>query len=195
MKMIVNVYESGSVYIVNRAYVSKTIPVVEEPDSKNIKIEDTQVFSIIAEALLQKNEVRLPTNITTYKPSDVIINVLDDLDAAKYAAKITIKNFIAQRENTVYMYDLFEFNLTSNILYSEGYFITDSNREKKYLEIIGTNNATLIDALEKYLNIRDKISEYYSIYAQAKAAIELIENATTIPNVDTYKKSFLASFK
>jgi len=195
MRMLLNVYDKGSVYDVNKAYVSKDMPIVVEPDAKVIEIKDTQVFTMISEELLQNNVVRLPAGVSPYKPSDIIVDKLDDLDSVKYAAQIKIKNFIASRAGTSYLYDLFEFNLVSNTLYADGYFITDSNREAKYLEIIGTNRVHLIEALEKYLNIKDKISEYYSLYAQAKAVLELINNANSIQSVDTYKANFLASFK
>jgi len=195
MKMYISVYDKGSVFEVNKAFISEKTPIIVEPDVKIIQIKDTQVFSIISEALLQKNQVRLPAGLENYTPANIMIEEMDDLIAAKYAAKIKIKDFVARRESPTYLYDLFEYNLTSNILYSEGFFITDDNRESKYLEIIKTNNVRLIEALEKYLNIRDKISDYYNIYNQAKATIESIENANTIESINEYRNNFLASFK
>jgi len=195
MKMLINVYDKGSVLEVNKAYVSKIIPVIVDPDAKIIEIKDTQVFTMISEALLQNNMVRLPAGVSSLTPSDIMIEQLDNLAAAKYASKIRVQNFVASREGVAYMYDLFEFNLTSNILYAEGFFITDSNREAKYLEIIKTNNVKLIEALEKYLNIKDKISEYYALYSQSKTTLDLIEKANTVQDIDKYRDNFLASFK
>jgi len=192
--MFINAYDNGSVYVVNNAFVSADIPMATDPDVKVIEIKDTQVFSIITENLLQNNLVKLPNNLTDYTPGDVIINVVDELVAAKMAASTKIRNFTAHRAGAAYMYDIFEFQLVSNILYAEGIFITDSNREKKYIDIINTNKTELIDALEKYLNIRDKISEYYSLHAQAKTALDFIEKSTTLEDVKKYLDNFISSF-
>jgi len=194
MKMFINAYDNGTVYIVNNAFVSEKMPMTLNPDVKTIEIKDTQVFAIISEELLQNNTVKLSNKMTEYTPSDIIVDVVDDLAAAKYASTMKVRDFIARRAGSAYIYDIFEFQLASNILYSEGIFITDSNREAKYIEIIETNRVELIEALEKYLNIKDKMTEYYSLYAQGKVAMDLINNANTLQNVEMYLNNFLASF-
>ena len=43
-------------------------------------------------------------------------------------------------------------------LTNKGYFITDENKEEKYLEILETEDDELIDLLEKYLEIKEKLT-------------------------------------
>lgn len=194
MKMLLNVYKKGDVYTVNSSFISQNLPINIDTDSTIVEIKNTQVFSIITEALLQNNLVKLPVGLQSYTPGDVMINIVDDLVASKYAGVIKIQNFIASRAGNAYYYDLFEFNLVSNTLYANGIFITNENREEKYIEIIETGKIELIEALETYLNLKDKISAYYSLYAQGQVAIKLVDNANTVANVELYVTNFMASF-
>ena len=43
-------------------------------------------------------------------------------------------------------------------LANKGFFITDENKEEKYLEILETENDELIDLLEKYLEVKEKLN-------------------------------------
>jgi len=47
---------------------------------------------------------------------------------------------------------------TNNILNSRGFFITDDNKEEKYLEILESGDEDLIDTLEKFLLSKDRLS-------------------------------------
>ena len=195
MKMLLDVFDNGSVYIVNSTSIVREMPLVLDPSITKIEISNTQVFAIITEELLQNNNVKLPRGMAAYKPSDIIVDVVDDLTAAKLAARIKIGDFTASRASATYVYDIFEFQMVSNVLYAEGIFITDSNREAKYIEIIETNRVELIEALEKYLNIKDKMSEYYALHSQSKIALQFVENANTLQDVEMYTNNFIASFR
>jgi len=50
-----------------------------------------------------------------------------------------------------------EFIENNNILNSRGFFITEDNKEEKYLEILETGDEDLIDVLEKFLIAKDKL--------------------------------------
>lgn len=81
-----------------------------------------------------------------------------------YRVKI-IKDAKRKLESLVQMYDMIdyiEYIDTNNELGERGIFITHSNREDKYLEILETGDDSLIDMLEKYLNIKDKLTQIKS---------------------------------
>lgn len=60
--------------------------------------------------------------------------------------------------NDVDMVDYISYIEANNTLSSQGFFITDKNREEKYLEILETGDDSLIDALEEFLNVKDSLS-------------------------------------
>lgn len=66
-----------------------------------------------------------------------------------------------------------------------GYFITDQNREEKYIEIIETEDENLIDLLETYLNIKDDIAKIKFNKKQFKLNIEKLKS------LDENSKEFL----
>lgn len=53
--------------------------------------------------------------------------------------------------------DLITFMLLNNKLANKGFFITEENKEEKYIEIIETCDESLIEDLEKYIFLLDKI--------------------------------------
>lgn len=53
--------------------------------------------------------------------------------------------------------DLITFMLLNNKLADKGFFITEENKEEKYIEIIETCDESLIEDLEKYIFLLDKI--------------------------------------
>jgi hypothetical protein len=64
---------------------------------------------------------------------------------------------------------------------SNGYFITNSNREEKYLEILQLDdNEKLIDILEKYLISLDNLNKYSYNLNLYRNFQEQIDEATTI---------------
>jgi hypothetical protein len=73
--------------------------------------------------------------------------------------------------------DLIIYNQTMLELADAGYIITDKNREEKYLEILETGDESLIDLLEQYLVLKDKIT---FIISQKKTYNNIIEKLRTL---------------
>lgn len=61
---------------------------------------------------------------------------------------------------------------TNNILNADGYFITDKNKEEKYLEILETGDEDLIDVLEKFLMAKDRLSSVKTARTEFEDIIE-----------------------
>lgn len=57
------------------------------------------------------------------------------------------------------LYDFYEYN---NYFASRGYFITEDNKEEKYIEILGKSDEQpeLLTMLEKFLVAKDKLNRY-----------------------------------
>lgn len=66
----------------------------------------------------------------------------------------------------------------NNILSSNGFFITDENREEMYLNILEADNESLIDALEEFLTIKDKLTVVKSAKRKYDEIVERVHNTT-----------------
>ena len=66
---------------------------------------------------------------------------------------------------------------TNNILNSKGFFITDENKEEKYLEILETGNEDLIDTLERFLISKDRLSVVKTAREEFEEVIEKLKYA------------------
>jgi hypothetical protein len=69
-------------------------------------------------------------------------------------------------------------------LADQGYFITDANREEKYLEIIALNDPNLISLLEDYLEAYDLVSPIANMWTNVKTFEADLEVATNQAEVD-----------
>jgi len=70
-----------------------------------------------------------------------------------------------------------EFIETNNILNSRGFFITEDNKEEKYLEILEAGDEDLINTLERFLNSRDKLGKVKSAKTEFDNIIESLKYA------------------
>ena len=55
--------------------------------------------------------------------------------------------------------DYLDFMILHSKLASLGFFITDENKEEKYIEILESENEELLNDLEKYLELKEKIDQ------------------------------------
>ena len=140
--------------------------------------------------LVAGNTVTIPVQTVTDKGAGSV--VLEDFTIVEETDLTLYKNKKKNKLSNIFTYYLastggltFFSALTSfSILASKGYFITDENREEKYLEIINTGDETLIAALEEYLDAYDNISPVASMYKSLKQAGIDIDAATNEAEVD-----------
>jgi len=173
----------------------------------DVQLQDVMYAKAVEFYLIVGNEVALEIkrniaegNIVTIPVADAesgdvtidsfTIDVPGDLDAYKNKAKQRISNvfsfYLASTGGMVFFQAMTSFS----ILASHGYFITDENREEKYLEIINTGDEDLITALEEYLDAYDNISPVAGMYSSLKQAKLEIDAATSEEEVDAAKAMF-----
>ena len=126
------------------------------------EVTNAQLFYYVKD-LLPSKEVKFESNISTLTQSDLQIEGVDALEMFRLAQVARMRNTLSSRFDVFVMFDFFNFNVNANILAAEGYFITDANREEKYLEIINSGNDTLIDALSVYLESYDRLVELKAV--------------------------------
>lgn len=123
-----------------------------------------------------------PTNRLQYE--DFTISIPDDLENQKRVQLKKYRSYLQYSTASQNVVDFYGFFTSFAKLVSSGYVITDENREEKYLEIINTGDEELIDALENYVECKDKIQESYNLYNTIITAIREVENAGTQEELD-----------
>lgn len=148
------------------------------------------------------------------QPNDLIIEAVDELERHKLMAINEISSRMHQALFTVSVIDLMDYLANYIELLNAGYYITDSNREDKYFEIIEhsqmceepeplTENSTFeeeqeyidkkqkyttaqknLSTLEKYLNSYDKLTHLKTITDFLTTTRKNIENAESIDEIN-----------
>lgn len=158
-------------------------------------------------------------------PSDLVIKSSSELDRHRQMALNEISARLHQAIFAVNVIDLMEYLNNYVCLLNAGYYITDSNREDKYFEVIESSqnceeplplseNATFeeeqeyinkkqkyeiaqnnLSTLEKYLNSYDKLIQIKHIVDFLNDMRQKIENAATIAEIDDILKIYKSNLK
>lgn len=148
--------------------------------------------------LMVGNEVTIPVADVESKGlgalviDDFTVVEPDDLDKYKAAKRNKVYGIFSHFMATASGLRLFEYFMSFSVLASKGYFITEENREEKYLEIINTGDQDLIAALETFLDNFDFISPISTTYKELKEFETALPNAQTEEEVDALVQPFEA---
>jgi chromatin segregation and condensation protein Rec8/ScpA/Scc1 (kleisin family) len=89
---------------------------------------------------------------------------------------------------------MYGFIILNNDLANAGYFITNENREEKYLEILETGDEKLISKLEDYLNYKDEIETVAHLERRFSSFRTEIRAAASVEEVTAIEERFLEKF-
>jgi hypothetical protein len=118
-----------------------------------------------------------------------------DIDNLKNSYIIMISQFFDTRINTIANLTHYEFTILNNELANYGIFITNSNREEKYIEILELEDDNLIDVLERYLICRDEISRSFAAYENYRKFKQDLNDAGTTNEVNEIANQFISDWK
>jgi hypothetical protein len=88
---------------------------------------------------------------------------IEGIDAKTYAgraakaAKTKVRGILGDDLLIFTLLDFVSFMSLNNKFAAAGVFITEDNKEEKYIEIIESNDETLIDDLSRYITLMDDI--------------------------------------
>lgn len=137
--------------------------------------ESIDFFNTVKD-LLKDTELRFDSKHSgELTVADLKQNKFDALQVKKFSTLQRGRLLINQRIDVVSLMGFAKFIILNNYMADAGFFITDENREEKYLEIINTNDQKLIGKLEEYLEAKDVISQdlyWHSHYSDFKNAVE-----------------------
>lgn len=145
----------------------------------------------IREALSNNKRVYLPKGVPgELSITDVVVVDTDGLEKDKMIALSDIYRKVDYQLFNVSAMDYFNYLNVFAKLASLGYFITNDNREEKYLEIIEANDEGLICDLESYLENMDKLSSVSYIHEKTKTFEKKIIECKTKDELDVIVADF-----
>ena len=188
MRLLFNVADRGDKYEVisintnEIAYAGMRDDILEVPS--------WEVYETVARNLNEGKKVYIPKILDQFLDvSDLIIEELDPLETAKQTAIIKARDLIyTTRINKLAIAKFYRFFILSHYFADKGIFITEENRENKYLEIINSAaqledpdaSEAIIANLEEYINLLDSLSEMKNILKDLDAFIESVNEVTVI---------------
>lgn len=142
----------------------------------------------IQKSALRTNEV-LPGEFTIIDGAEN-----NELENYKESSIIKVRMLVTPELSKISGFTLYGFMMLNNDLSSRGYFITNENREEKYLEILETSDEELIQKLEDYLNYKDEIEHLASLERKFSKFRSEINQASSIEEVKKLEETFLDKF-
>lgn len=89
---------------------------------------------------------------------------------------------------------LFEYISINNEIISKGYFISEENREEKYLEILNKESEDFIEKFIKYLEIMDRMSVEKEIIKKFDDLVENLQTANSKEEMENLYVIFSAEY-
>ncbi len=154
---------------------------------------------LIKKAVLEGKTVNINKTLRTVEvlPGEFTVLDLEETDPiqeARNASVIKVRMLVTPELSKISGFALYGFMILNNDLANKGYFITDGNREEKYLEILETGDEQLIAKLEDYLNYKDEISAVSSLERKFTAFRNDVKQANTVEDIKAIEARFLEQF-
>jgi len=155
-------------------------------------------YQKISEALGANKKVTISKELMTDEvlPDEITISEdeVDDLDIYKKVTMQKINKKLSYFMTKLSSLDILSFTVINNELASKGYVITNDNREEQYIKIIETDDEKLIDKLEEYLIILDKVTSVIDFDNMCRTFLENIKNAKNTKEVDGILAKFYEKY-
>ena len=100
---------------------------------------------------------------------------------AALAVKTKVRGILGDDLLTFTLLDFVTFMQLNNAFAAKGIFITEKNKEEKYIEIIETGDENLIQDLEQYIMLLDNIK---MIQKKKEEYCQVIDNLKHVQNYD-----------
>jgi hypothetical protein len=206
MKLRLNVIDKGELLEVESICENEKIEIFEP--GIIYEIFSWEIFEKIIKSLQDGLKVFIPKNlIGELKLENLIIEETDKvntLDRAKRIAQIKMRDVISNTRLTVdkiSFMDLYEFFMIGMWFAEKGFFITEDNKEEKYIEILEyatseevSNSNEYIAKLDKFLSVMNSINENKEHYDSYLRFVEELNEATTEQEIENVYNTFKSNF-
>jgi len=196
MKLIAGINDVGVNYQIVSVFQGDEETIFEFGGVRLYEISSIECYNAIETSLEANQSVFFAKNlINPLVEGDLIIQAAEDaIVAAALGARNQARQFTSNRVGSLSMFDFYGFTIINNRLIDLGYVITDENREAKYLEIINAGDQAIIDALDIYLDLRDKLDERKSTYDIYKIFSDEVILLTTVEDIEARLATFYSAF-
>jgi hypothetical protein len=194
---LATVQDRGSYWFVTNV-TQNTLDNQAEKDEKILRLSYMS-HQLIKQALMAGKKVHIHKTLQTGEvlpgEFDVVdLAATDPIQEARDASVVKIRMLVTPDLSKISGFALYGFMILNNDLSSNGYFITNENREEKYLEILETGDEKLIAKLEDYLNYKDEIEAVAHLERRFAAFRNEIRTATTVEEIKAIEERFLERF-
>lgn len=160
---------------------------------------NSATFEIIKEAINSNKIAKIQKTLVAdevmpWEVEVVDLGESDPLQETRNASITKIRMLVTPEMSKASGLALYGFIILNNDLAANGYFITNENREEKYLEILETGDEKLIAKLEDYLNYKDEIEAVAQLERKFSAFRNEIRSAATPEEVKKIEERFLERF-
>ena len=192
------VEDRGSYWKVNNL-VQNTMDALADKNEKLVKLS-YMAHQLMKDAILEGKAVHIPKasmRSIEVLPGDFEIIELtnqNELESTKRASIVKVRMLVQPILAKISGFAMYGFITLNNDLSASGYFITNDNREEKYLAILETGDEKLIAKLEDYLNYKDELEETASLERKFAKYQKEMKNLTTIEEVKSLEASFVEDF-
>lgn len=186
--LYINCYDANDKYIVASAAVKEPL---FNREFVTFEVEDTSVFTFIAECLLENKTVSFAKDIKNPTINDLVVGEPNNLFNIKNLHIYKCINYFSRKTMNVPAFAFLEFQILNNELANNNIFITDVNREEKYLEVLEKNDPELLEILEKYLTVLSSVEQYRKQYFELVEATDRINSADNEKDIIDISNTYL----
>lgn len=162
------------------------------PNSTTIEIYDSNLFSVVLESLADKKTIKYNRNVENITVDDLIIS--DEGNFLKSNYIHTLCSTIAKIFARIPQFTYFKYSQLNNYFNSKGFFITEENREEKYIEILEKDDEIMMAKLEEYLRVLTQLNSFDRMYQAFLNALDEIEMTEDEDKMDQIVKEALNYF-
>ena len=178
--------------------VKNTFDTFIDKQEKTIKLSFVS-HHLIKQALLDGKKILINKTLRANEVMPGEFQIVDlketsPIEDARNASLVKIRMLVTPELSRMSGLTMYGFIILNNDLSSAGYFITNQNREEKYLEILETGDEKLIAKLEDYLNYKDEIEGIAHLERQFSVFKNEVKAATTMEEVKAMEERFLEKF-
>lgn len=192
------VQDRGTYWFVTNV-TQNTLDNLVNEDEKILKLSHMS-HQLIKEALMSGKKVHIQKSAlrtTEVLPGEFTITdglENNELENLKESSIIKVRMLVTPELSKISSFSMYGFIVLNNDLSNAGYFITNNNREEKYLEILETGDEQLIQKLEDYLNYKDEIEQLSSLERKFSQFKKDIQEGDSKEKIETLEGNFLEKF-
>jgi len=192
------VQDRGSHWFVTNV-TKNTLDNLADKEEKVLKLSYMS-YELIKQALLSGKKVHIQK--TALRTNEVLPGEFEILDFEKTdilseyrdSAITKVRMLVTPELAKISGFSLYGFIVLNNDLSNAGYFITNDNREEKYLEILETGDEQLIQKLEDYLNYKDEIEQLSSLERRFSQFRKDVLECDSKEKIEVLERNFLEKF-